>query len=273
LDRRLEPRQQFVVSGALGSVSVTLLIDPKNLAGSIAIIDETGTVRVGGVAVNEIQHWEFGDRRREDEQVKSASYETPSVYGVVHPLYYGNAIKVLRGAAASHRGAVPRLPRRGRHRAVRRLLHPRVEKPGQTTRSLDALQRRDRRRSPNVARCYACRLICNRPGVRTRHRIERTVAAMAHRIVRRFRPEKAILFGSHLAGRAGPDSDADLRVVMPLTASKAAHELEIRAALRAYPTPKDVIVTTPETFAWRRAVPGTIERSAARSGRVLYEKR
>jgi predicted nucleotidyltransferase len=96
---------------------------------------------------------------------------------------------------------------------------------------------------------------------------------MARRIARRFRPEKVILFGSHATGRAGPDSDVDLLIVMPLTASKAAHELEIRAALRGYRTPKDVIVTTPEAFEWRQAVPGTIERSAARSGRVLYAKR
>jgi len=109
--------------------------------------------------------------------------------------------------------------------------------------------------------------------MRTRHRIDRSVAAMARRIARRFRPEKVILFGSHATGRAGPDSDVDLLVVMPLTASKAAHELEIRAALRRYRTPKDVIVTTPEAFEWRQAVPGTIERSAARSGRVLYAKR
>jgi predicted nucleotidyltransferase len=102
--------------------------------------------------------------------------------------------------------------------------------------------------------------------------IDRTVAAMADRIVKRFRPEKVILFGSHATGRAGPDSDVDLLVVMPLSASKATHEFEIRAALRAYRTPKDVVVTTPEAVAWRRAVPGTIERAAARSGRVLYEK-
>jgi len=109
--------------------------------------------------------------------------------------------------------------------------------------------------------------------MRTRHRIERTIAAMAHRIVRRFAPEKVILFGSHATGKAGPDSDVDLLVVMPLKGSKADRELEIREALRAYRTPKDVIVTTPEAFEWRRAVPGTIERSAARNGRILYEKR
>jgi UDP-N-acetyl-2-amino-2-deoxyglucuronate dehydrogenase len=84
-------------SGALGSVSVTMLTYPKNLEGSITIIGETGTVRVGGVAVNEIQHWEFADKRPEDEKVKSASYETTSVYGFGHPLYYDNVIKVLRG--------------------------------------------------------------------------------------------------------------------------------------------------------------------------------
>lgn len=96
---------------------------------------------------------------------------------------------------------------------------------------------------------------------------------MARRIARRFKPEKVILFGSHATGRAGPDSDVDLLVVMPLSASKAALELEIRAALRAYRTPKDIIVTTPEAFEWRQSVPGTVERSAATSGRVLYERR
>jgi UDP-N-acetyl-2-amino-2-deoxyglucuronate dehydrogenase len=44
-------------SGALGSMNVTMLTYPKNLEGSITIIGENGTVRVGGVAVNEIQHW------------------------------------------------------------------------------------------------------------------------------------------------------------------------------------------------------------------------
>ncbi len=86
-------------SGALGSVSVTMLTYPKNFEGSITIIGEKGTVRVGGVAVNEIQHWDFADRRPEDAKVKSASYETTSVYGFGHPLYYDNVIKVLRGEA------------------------------------------------------------------------------------------------------------------------------------------------------------------------------
>ncbi|TCO80318.1 UDP-N-acetyl-2-amino-2-deoxyglucuronate dehydrogenase [Plasticicumulans lactativorans] len=86
-------------SGALGSMNVTMLTYPKNLEGSITIIGEKGTVRVGGVAVNEVQHWEFAERQLDDEWVRQASYETTSVYGFGHPLYYDNVIQVLRGEA------------------------------------------------------------------------------------------------------------------------------------------------------------------------------
>ena len=84
-------------SGALGSVNVTMLAYPRNLEGSITIIGERGTVKVGGVAVNQIEHWEFADSDPDDEQVKAASYETTSVYGFGHPLYYDNVIRTLRG--------------------------------------------------------------------------------------------------------------------------------------------------------------------------------
>jgi UDP-N-acetyl-2-amino-2-deoxyglucuronate dehydrogenase len=80
-------------------MSVTMLAYPKNFEGSITIFGEKGTVRIGGVAVNEIQHWEFADKRPEDEKVKEASYQTTSVYGFGHPLYYENVIKTLRGEA------------------------------------------------------------------------------------------------------------------------------------------------------------------------------
>jgi len=86
-------------SGALGSMSVTMLTYPKNLEGSITILGEKGTVRVGGVAVNDIQHWEFDEPKDYDEQIKEANYQTTSVYGFGHPLYYKNVIDVLRGDA------------------------------------------------------------------------------------------------------------------------------------------------------------------------------
>ena len=86
-------------SGAMGTLNVTMLTYPKNMEGSITILGEKGTVRIGGVAVNEIQTWEFSDARPEDAEVSSSSYQTTSVYGLGHPLYYRNVIETLRGEA------------------------------------------------------------------------------------------------------------------------------------------------------------------------------
>lgn len=86
-------------NGALGSMSVTMLAYPKNLEGSITILGERGTVRIGGVAVNEIQLWQFDEERDYDAQIKTANYETTSVYGFGHSLYYKNVVDVLRGEA------------------------------------------------------------------------------------------------------------------------------------------------------------------------------
>jgi UDP-N-acetyl-2-amino-2-deoxyglucuronate dehydrogenase len=86
-------------TGALGSVSVTMLTYPKNFEGSITIIGDKGTAKVAGVALNEIQHWAFAEPDADDDRVKDASYLTTSVYGPGHPGYYDNVIRVLRGEA------------------------------------------------------------------------------------------------------------------------------------------------------------------------------
>ena len=104
LARDIEVEDTGVISlrwrnGALGSMNVTMLTYPRNLEGSITILGEHGTVRIGGVAVNEVQQWEFASPDADDERVKEASYQTTSVYGFGHPLYYDNVIKTLRGEA------------------------------------------------------------------------------------------------------------------------------------------------------------------------------
>jgi UDP-N-acetyl-2-amino-2-deoxyglucuronate dehydrogenase len=105
LERNIQVEDTGVVSirwrtGALGSMNVTMLTYPKNLEGSITVIGEKGTARVGGVAVNRIDHWEFADSHPDDQMVEQASYQTTSVYGFGHPLYYDNVIKAIRGEAA-----------------------------------------------------------------------------------------------------------------------------------------------------------------------------
>lgn len=102
--------------------------------------------------------------------------------------------------------------------------------------------------------------------------VERLIDKMVRRIVKRFDPEKIILFGSHARGTAHPDSDVDLLIVMPVAGSKRKMQLELRTALHDVRVAKDVIVTTPEEFAWRKDVVGTIEYPAATEGKLLYAR-
>ncbi len=102
LERRIEVEDTGVLairwrSGALGTMAVTMLTHPRNFEGSITVLGERGTVRLGGVAVNQIEHWEFADSHPDDARVADASYATTSVYGHGHRGYYQNVIGTLRG--------------------------------------------------------------------------------------------------------------------------------------------------------------------------------
>lgn len=95
---------------------------------------------------------------------------------------------------------------------------------------------------------------------------------MVGRIVQQFRPQQVILFGSYAVGKAGPDSDVDLLVVMPISGSKRQKRLELRMALHDVGVSKDIIVVTPDEFDRRKNIVGTIEYPAARQGKVLYAR-
>jgi UDP-N-acetyl-2-amino-2-deoxyglucuronate dehydrogenase len=104
LARDIEAEDTGVMSvrlrhGGLASVNVTMLTYPNNLEGSITLLGERGTVRIGGTAVNRIDHWQFDTPHEDDALVSDASYGTDSVYGPGHPLYYDNVINTLRGEA------------------------------------------------------------------------------------------------------------------------------------------------------------------------------
>lgn len=102
LARDIEAEDTGVMSlrlrrGGLASINVTMLTHGRNFEGSITVLGERGTVRIGGVAVNQVQHWAFDEPRPEDATAMDASYAAPSVYGPGHPLYYDNVISTLRG--------------------------------------------------------------------------------------------------------------------------------------------------------------------------------
>jgi UDP-N-acetyl-2-amino-2-deoxyglucuronate dehydrogenase len=86
-------------SGALGVVEVNVLTYPRNLEGSITILGEKGSVKIGGTAVNRVEHWQFADYDDDDKLVDAANTNPPNVYGFGHEGYYRNVLSVLRGVA------------------------------------------------------------------------------------------------------------------------------------------------------------------------------
>jgi UDP-N-acetyl-2-amino-2-deoxyglucuronate dehydrogenase len=86
-------------NGALGTMAVTMLTFPSNLEGSITLLGETGSVKIGGPAVNQIEHWAFADEHPDDAEVDQASYQATSVYGFGHLPYYANVLDTLQGKA------------------------------------------------------------------------------------------------------------------------------------------------------------------------------
>jgi predicted nucleotidyltransferase len=81
-----------------------------------------------------------------------------------------------------------------------------------------------------------------------------------------------VLFGSYARGTAGPDSDVDLLVVMPVMGSKTDKMIEIRVALSGMGLSKDIVVATPEDVKKYRDIIGTVLYPAFREGKILYER-
>ncbi len=104
LARRIETEDTGVAilrfrSGALGVIEVTMLTYPSNMEGSITLLGEKGSVKIGGTAVNKVERWEFADVQPEDESTRALASNPPNIYGYGHEGYYRNVLAVLRGEA------------------------------------------------------------------------------------------------------------------------------------------------------------------------------
>ena len=84
-------------SGALGIIEATTATRPRDLEGSISVLGSTGTVEIGGFAVNEMKTWNFSTPEAEDDEVL-AKYRTnpPNVYGFGHFEYLNQVVQSIR---------------------------------------------------------------------------------------------------------------------------------------------------------------------------------
>jgi UDP-N-acetyl-2-amino-2-deoxyglucuronate dehydrogenase len=80
-------------NGALGIIEATTAVRPKDLEGSLSILGETGTVEIGGFAVNQMKVWNFVSEEHGDSEVmEKFSVNPPNVYGFGHQAYYEHVV-------------------------------------------------------------------------------------------------------------------------------------------------------------------------------------
>jgi predicted nucleotidyltransferase len=101
---------------------------------------------------------------------------------------------------------------------------------------------------------------------------QKIIQRMVSLISRNFNPEKIILFGSYARGDAGPDSDADLLIVMNTGKNRRLRKVEILSKLAGIGLPKDIVIVTPQELEKYADMIGTIIYPAVREGKILYEK-
>ena len=101
---------------------------------------------------------------------------------------------------------------------------------------------------------------------------ERWLPTIKRRLVRRFHPDRIVLFGSQATGEADDDSDVDLLVVVSSTSDARELRIAMRRSLRDVPVPKDIVVTTPERVSLYGDLVGTILRPALRGGVTIYAR-
>jgi predicted nucleotidyltransferase len=100
---------------------------------------------------------------------------------------------------------------------------------------------------------------------------DKDIRACASELASRFHPDKIILFGSHAKGTAGPESDADLLVVMDHDERPPVVAARMRAALRTR-FPVDIMVRSAAALRARLELSDPFFKDIQDNGLVLHEK-
>lgn len=84
-------------NGAIGLIEAASTIYPKNIEETLNVFGATGSVIVGGIAVNRIEEWEFPDSEAEKKEIFAGQEsDPPNVYGFGHREIIADMISAVR---------------------------------------------------------------------------------------------------------------------------------------------------------------------------------
>ncbi len=86
-------------SKLIGSLNFTMRTYPENLEGSITVIGDKGTVKIGGKAVNNFDVWSFSNKKNIDKiLINKKKKNIKSIYGSGHFKFYKELIKSFKNS-------------------------------------------------------------------------------------------------------------------------------------------------------------------------------
>jgi predicted nucleotidyltransferase len=96
-------------------------------------------------------------------------------------------------------------------------------------------------------------------------------ADLLQSVVAYFHPRQVILFGSHVRGEAGPDSDIDLVVVLDDDAPREHFSgAAVQEARKGYKRSCDIVLWRRSDFHRRAGIIGSLPYTVLQEGRVIY---
>lgn len=99
---------------------------------------------------------------------------------------------------------------------------------------------------------------------------EQKIKEASGKIVRNFRPQKIILFGSWAWGKPGEDSDVDLFIIKDTPDMRIDRARKAREAVWHSGMPIDLVVYTPKEIRRRLALGDWFIKDILEKGKVLY---
>lgn len=93
------------------------------------------------------------------------------------------------------------------------------------------------------------------------------------RKLKKYKPEKIILFGSHAWGKPRASSDIDILIIKKSKLPKRFRTTRAEKFLSKLPYPVDVIVYTPKELKERTKMGDFFIKLIFKKGQVLYEKK
>jgi len=102
---------------------------------------------------------------------------------------------------------------------------------------------------------------------------QKEIKKIINRIIKKYKPEKIILFGSFAWGKPDKDSDLDLFIIKNTKEKKLERIYKVYKLLWDKKIPLDVLVYTPKEIKKRLALGDFFIEDIIKNGKLLYERK